>query len=341
MTVPDRAVRPAGAAPVASDPAMPVPELPVEPLSPDTVWGAFSDHGPWVLDLDAIPWQWDIDRIRRGTRREVPRLLASGRLPPLGRLGRTLVEIGGALGGWLVFEWRRPSSRAGISRRLRTGVRTARVELREARPDHLRRRGALPRRAGQRVQAAARPGAAGAVRRRAGGGRDRPRRLARGAVRVVRRDAHRGGVDRPGARGPAAHRRRGRGQGAAAAGRAALPRRHRRAVVAGAPAGRAHPGGRAGQPAGAGRAVRRDGHRGARLPARGAEHARHRARARRDRPARDHRAPPAPHARHPAGAGDGAARRLRVRRRRVDARRRASTRTRCCRPGSSRRSKAR
>ena len=98
---------------------MTLPAEPAAELSPDTAFGAFSDHGPWVLDLDAIPWQWDIDRIRRGTRREVPRLLASGRLPPLGRLSRTLVEIGNALGGWLVFEWRRPSSRAGISRRLR------------------------------------------------------------------------------------------------------------------------------------------------------------------------------------------------------------------------------
>ena len=78
--------------------AMTVPESSVEP-SPDLVFGAFSDHGPWVLDPDALPWQWDIDRIRRGTRREVPRLLAPGRLPPLGRLSRTLVEIGGALGG--------------------------------------------------------------------------------------------------------------------------------------------------------------------------------------------------------------------------------------------------
>ena len=77
----------------------PVPSFePAADASPDTAWAAFSDHGPWVLDLDAIPWQWDIDRIRRGTRREVPRLLTSGRLPPLGRLTRTLVEIGGALG---------------------------------------------------------------------------------------------------------------------------------------------------------------------------------------------------------------------------------------------------
>ncbi len=97
---------------------MTVPEASVDP-SPDLEFGAFSDRGPWVLDLDHIPWQWDIDRIRRGTRREVPRLLAPGRVPPLGRLARTVIEIGSALAGWLVFEWRRPSSRAGISRRLR------------------------------------------------------------------------------------------------------------------------------------------------------------------------------------------------------------------------------
>ena len=69
----------------------------------DLEFGAFSDEGPWVLDLEQIPWQWEIDRIRRGTRQEVPRLLAPGRLPPIGRLARTLTAIGGALAGWLAF----------------------------------------------------------------------------------------------------------------------------------------------------------------------------------------------------------------------------------------------
>ena len=87
--------------------------------SPDLEFGSFSDRGPWVLDPDAIPWRWEIDRLRRGTRREVPRLLAPGRLPPLGRLARTLIEISTALAGWFAFEYRRPHSRAGISRRLR------------------------------------------------------------------------------------------------------------------------------------------------------------------------------------------------------------------------------
>jgi hypothetical protein len=99
---------PGGASSVV--PPMTSPEPSVPPLLPgvrepapepsaDLAFGAFSDHGPWVLDPDDLPWQWDIDRIRRGTRREVPRLLAPGRLPPLGRLSRTLVEIGGALAG--------------------------------------------------------------------------------------------------------------------------------------------------------------------------------------------------------------------------------------------------
>jgi ubiquinone biosynthesis protein len=92
---------------------------PVPEPSPDLEFGAFSDRGPWVLDPDALPWRWEIDRLRRGTRQEVPRLLAPGRVPPLGRLVRTVTVIGGALAGWFVFEYRRPQSRRGISRRLR------------------------------------------------------------------------------------------------------------------------------------------------------------------------------------------------------------------------------
>jgi len=105
------------------EPAAPAPAEPssdVAPdLAPDVERWSFSDHGPWVLDPDQIPWQWEIDRVRRGTRREIPQLLSHRHLPPLGRTARTLTTIGGALAGWLVFEWRRPSSRRGISHRLR------------------------------------------------------------------------------------------------------------------------------------------------------------------------------------------------------------------------------
>ncbi|HEX4530848.1 MAG TPA: AarF/UbiB family protein [Acidimicrobiia bacterium] len=122
MTASEPVIEPAP--PGVREPAPPGVREPAPPgvrePAADLAFGAFSDHGPWVLDPEQLPWQWDIDRIRRGTRREVPRLLAPGRLPPLARLSRTLVEIGGALAGWMLFEWRRPSSRAGISRRLRT-----------------------------------------------------------------------------------------------------------------------------------------------------------------------------------------------------------------------------
>ena len=79
---------------------------------------------------------------------------------------------------------------------------------------------------------------------------------------------------------------------------------------------RPHPHRRARQPAGPRRAVRRDDRRGARLPHGGREHDRRRRDAARARPDRVRRPPPAPHARHPPGAGDAAAQRLQLRRRR-------------------------
>jgi photosystem II stability/assembly factor-like uncharacterized protein len=87
--------------------------------------------------------------------------------------------------------------------------------------------------------------------------------------------AARRGVDRPGARGHAAHRRGRRGQGAAPTV-ARLVHRTCGSWPGSPRSWSAHPGRRAGQPAGAGRAVRRDHHRGARLPPRGREHARRR-----------------------------------------------------------------
>jgi ubiquinone biosynthesis protein len=89
-------------------------------VSSDLAFGAFSDRGPWVLDPDAIPWRWEIDRLRGGTKQEVPRLLMPKvSLRPVVRTVHTVWSIGGAVAAWLVFEWRRPSSRRGISRRLR------------------------------------------------------------------------------------------------------------------------------------------------------------------------------------------------------------------------------
>ena len=118
------------------------------------------------------------------------------------------------------------------------------------------------------------------------------------------------------------HRRRGRGQGPAPAHRDARAPGPRRDGVARAADGRAHPGRRAREPARARRAVRRDDRRGAGLPARSREHARHRGGADPHRDPQHRRAAPAPAARHPAGARDGAALRIQLRRRRGHAARR-------------------
>ena len=286
MTAPEPVTEPAlpgvrePALPGVREPALPGVREPALPGVPepaaDLVFGAFSDHGPWVLDPEQLPWQWDIDRIRRGTRREVPRLLAPGRVPPLGRLSRTLVEIGGALAGWMLFEWRRPSSRAGISRRLRTAFErlgSSYVKLGQIVsggeglfPDELVAefkllRDQVPPEPFADVRAVVEIDLGGSLEELFEWFDETP--IAAASIAQVHAARLRTGeevvvkVQRPRVA-------------------AAVPRRHRRPVVAGAPAHRAHPGDRAGQPAGAGRAVRRDRHRGARLPARGAEHARHR-----------------------------------------------------------------
>jgi ubiquinone biosynthesis protein len=114
---------------MAPEPAPPVAGF--EPGSPppgsasDLAFGAFSDRGPWELDPRDIPWQWEIDRLRGGTRQEVPRLLTpTVSLRPVVRLVRTVAAIGGAVAAWFLLEYRRPSSRAGISRRLRRAFET-------------------------------------------------------------------------------------------------------------------------------------------------------------------------------------------------------------------------
>ena len=89
----------------------------------DLAIGSFSDHGPWVVDPDAMPW-----RARRrpparaSARAQVPAWLETGHLPPLGRLARVVGRVGGALGVWAVGRRAArapPASRRGLARRLR------------------------------------------------------------------------------------------------------------------------------------------------------------------------------------------------------------------------------
>jgi ubiquinone biosynthesis protein len=82
---------------------------------------AFTEAGPWELEVERLPWRMGIDALRERTRAEVPRLLRRRRLPPAGRLLKVVANLGGAVAGWYLFDRRstRARSRAGLSRRLR------------------------------------------------------------------------------------------------------------------------------------------------------------------------------------------------------------------------------
>ncbi len=165
-----------------------------------------------------------------------------------------------------------------------------------------------------------RPGARRALRRRAPHRRGRSRPDPRTTVQRVRPHADRRRVGGAGPRGATADGRARRGQGATARrGHVGAARPGGHELDRATPGG-PHPGGRPRQPARAGGAVRRDDRGGARLPARGAEHAGRGPGAGRDRAVRHRGPPPPPVTRHEAGARDGASRRVRVGGRRCDAR---------------------
>jgi ubiquinone biosynthesis protein len=90
-------------------------------VSPDLAIGSYSDHGPWVVDPDAMPWRADVARRRVQARDEVPRWLQPGTLPPAGRVARVVGRVGSAVAAWYLIDRRRgtEAGRRGISRRLR------------------------------------------------------------------------------------------------------------------------------------------------------------------------------------------------------------------------------
>lgn len=87
----------------------------------DAAVGAFSNEGPWVVDPAQCRWRDGIDALRSRSQDEVPELIRSRRLPPLGRFTEAALLVGGALLGWTLREKRTPGpvSRTGLSRRLR------------------------------------------------------------------------------------------------------------------------------------------------------------------------------------------------------------------------------
>ncbi len=92
--------------------------------SPDRSWGAFSDHGPWVLDRDAVRWRELADTLRRQAQAEVPGLTTPTTLPPGARVVTVAGRLAKAVGSWMLHKrlgrLDDPSQRrADISRRLR------------------------------------------------------------------------------------------------------------------------------------------------------------------------------------------------------------------------------
>ncbi|MHB1718211.1 MAG: ABC1 kinase family protein, partial [Acidimicrobiales bacterium] len=87
--------------------------------APDLAVGSFTPSGPWLVEPGTMPWRVGIDELRARAARSVPGLLARRRLPPSVRVLRVGAELGWALAGWAMVDRGRPTSRAGLSRRLR------------------------------------------------------------------------------------------------------------------------------------------------------------------------------------------------------------------------------
>ncbi len=95
--------------------------------SPDRVWGAFTEVGPWVLSEETIAWQLQADALRLSAQSEIPLLTRASRIPPVARLATVVFVLVGALLPW----WARKkfnkfstpeASRTYISLRMRKAV---------------------------------------------------------------------------------------------------------------------------------------------------------------------------------------------------------------------------
>ena len=81
--------------------------------------GAFTAHGPWVVDPGAMPWRRGVDALRARTAAGVPDLVRRRRVPPLRPVVRAAVHLGPAVALWAVRERGTPDSRRALSHRLR------------------------------------------------------------------------------------------------------------------------------------------------------------------------------------------------------------------------------
>jgi ubiquinone biosynthesis protein len=87
----------------------------------DLVLGAYTEHGPWVIDPDEITWLATAHQLRLDVARRLPDLTRPRRVPPGLRVITTVRHLGAAVAAWAVTERRAGGSTkvAGISRRIR------------------------------------------------------------------------------------------------------------------------------------------------------------------------------------------------------------------------------
>ena len=158
---------------------------------------------------------WRLGARGRARRRHPPRarpptwpriLVHPQHLPSLRRVLTVAYRLGVPLLAWGATERGTPDVAGRPVDAAAPGLRAPRSDLHQARADHLLGRGHLPRGAGLRVPAPARPGPARAVRRGAPDRRGGPRSTPRRGLHLVRPHPHRLGLHRPGPRGHPAHR---------------------------------------------------------------------------------------------------------------------------------------
>jgi ubiquinone biosynthesis protein len=91
----------------------------------DLAIGAFTPHGPWTVDPAAMAWRFPstdsggVDALREDAARLAHTLVRPQHLPSVGRVATVGYRLGSALLGWGLRDRGTPSSRSGLSRRLR------------------------------------------------------------------------------------------------------------------------------------------------------------------------------------------------------------------------------
>src|SRR5918999_70304 len=90
----------------------------------DLELGAFSDSGPWEVELDRLSWLPGLDHVRAAVRAEVPHLVKPRKVPPGSRMAATARHLGLGVALWAAGKRRKGGavSVTDLSRRLRRGA---------------------------------------------------------------------------------------------------------------------------------------------------------------------------------------------------------------------------